>query len=65
MEPGEFFEFCKRHEARRMDLKFANLLGTWHHCTFPVGCLDEAALEGGLGSTVHPFAAGKRYTCRT
>jgi glutamine synthetase len=49
MTPKEFSEFCKKHGAGMLDLKFVDLLGTWQHCTFPVGVLDEETLEEGLG----------------
>ena len=49
MTRKEFFEFCKEHGARMLDLKFVDLLGTWQHSTYPVGALDEDALEEGLG----------------
>lgn len=47
--PKEFFDFCKKHDARMLDLKFVDLLGTWQHCTFPIQSLDEDALVEGLG----------------
>ncbi len=49
MTPKEFFDYCKKHNAAMMDLKFADLLGAWQHCTFPVEALDEDALKEGLG----------------
>ncbi|MGQ9588917.1 MAG: type I glutamate--ammonia ligase [Planctomycetota bacterium] len=49
MTPKEFFEFCAKHGAKMMDLKFVDLLGTWQHCTFPLLALDEEALVEGVG----------------
>jgi len=49
MTPKQFFDYCRKHNAAMMDLKFADLLGTWQHCTFPVATLDEETLEEGLG----------------
>jgi len=49
MTPKEFFEFCKKHGARMLDLKFVDLLGSWQHCTYPVDVLDEGTLAHGLG----------------
>ena len=49
MTPKDFFEFCKKHNAKMVDLKFVDLLGTWQHCTFPVEFLDEKTLKEGLG----------------
>ena len=44
-----FFEFCKKHNAEMIDLKFADMLGTWQHCSFPVETWDEATFEEGVG----------------
>ena len=49
MTPKEFFEFCKKHGADMVDLKFVDMLGTWQHCTYPVETWDEATFEDGLG----------------
>ena len=47
--PKEFFEFAKKAGAEMVDLKFADLLGTWQHCTFPVETWDESTFEDGVG----------------
>ena len=47
--PKEFFEFCKKHGAEMVDLKFVDFLGSWQHCTYPVETWDEATFEEGLG----------------
>ena len=49
MTPKEFFEFAKKHNARMVDLKFTDLLGTWQHCSFPVDTWDEETFEEGVG----------------
>lgn len=49
MTPKEFFEFAKKHDAKMVDLKFTDLLGTWQHCTFPVETWDEDTFEVGVG----------------
>ncbi|MBE3123584.1 MAG: type I glutamate--ammonia ligase [Planctomycetes bacterium] len=49
MTPKEFFEYAKKQGADMVDLKFADLLGTWQHCTFPVDTWDEATFEDGVG----------------
>ncbi len=49
MTPKDFFEFCKKHNARMVDLKFVDLLGTWQHCSYPVETLDESTFTEGLG----------------
>ena len=47
--PKDFFDFCKKHEAEMVDLKFVDLLGTWQHCTYPVETWDEETFTEGLG----------------
>ncbi|HEV56959.1 MAG TPA: type I glutamate--ammonia ligase [Phycisphaerales bacterium] len=49
MTPKEFFEFAKKHDAKMVDLKFVDLLGTWQHCSFPVDTWDEGTFEEGVG----------------
>ncbi len=49
MTPKEFFEFCKKNNAKMIDLKFVDLLGTWQHCSYPVDTLDEDVFTEGLG----------------
>ncbi len=49
MTPKEFFEFAAKHDAKMVDLKFVDLLGTWQHCSYPVEVLDEGTFEEGLG----------------
>jgi glutamine synthetase len=47
--PKEFFEFAKKAGAEMVDLKFADLLGTWQHCTFPIETWDESTFKDGVG----------------
>jgi len=49
MTPKEFFEFCRKHKAEMIDVKFTDLLGTWQHCTIPTEAWDESLFEDGLG----------------
>ncbi len=49
MTPKEFFEFAKKHDAKMVDLKFVDLLGTWQHCSYPIDAMDEGTFEEGLG----------------
>ncbi|MBN1787612.1 MAG: type I glutamate--ammonia ligase [Sedimentisphaerales bacterium] len=49
MTAKEFFEFCKKNNAKMVDLKFVDLLGTWQHCSYPVDILDEGTFKEGLG----------------
>lgn len=49
MMTKDFFEFAKKNNAKMMDLKFVDLLGTWQHCSYPIDALDEGTFEEGLG----------------
>ncbi len=49
MTPKEFFEFAKKNNAKMVDLKFTDLLGTWQHCSFPVDTWDEDTFVDGVG----------------
>ena len=49
MTPKDFFEFAKKNNAKMVDLKFVDLLGTWQHCSYPINCWDEDTFEDGLG----------------
>ena len=46
MTPKEFFEFAKKHDAKMVDLKFTDLLGSWQHCSFPIETWDEGDVRG-------------------
>ena len=49
MTPKEFFEFAKKNNAKMVDLKFVDLLGTWQHCSYPIETWDDETFEDGLG----------------
>jgi glutamine synthetase len=49
MTPKEFFEFAKKKNAKMVDLKFVDLLGTWQHCSYPIDTWDEDTFKDGLG----------------
>ena len=49
MTPKEFFEFCTKHRAEMIDLKFVDMLGTWQHCSYPVETSNESIFTEGLG----------------
>lgn len=49
MTPKDFFEFAKKNNAKIVDLKFTDLLGTWQHCSFPVDTWDEDTFVDGVG----------------
>ncbi len=47
--PKDFFEFARKNNAKMVDLKFVDLLGTWQHCSYPIEVLDEDTFKEGLG----------------
>ncbi|MHC4545458.1 MAG: type I glutamate--ammonia ligase [Planctomycetota bacterium] len=49
MTPKEFFEFAKGNDAKMVDLKFVDFLGTWQHCSYPTDTWDESTFEDGVG----------------
>jgi glutamine synthetase len=49
MTPQEFFEFAKKNNAKIVDLKFTDLLGTWQHCSYPIDTWDDETFKDGLG----------------
>jgi len=49
MTPRQFFTYAKKNQARSVDLKFTDLLGTWQHCTFPIETWSEKTFEEGVG----------------
>ena len=49
MTPEDFFKLAEEHDARMVDLKFTDLLGSWQHCSFPIETWDERTFEDGVG----------------
>ncbi|HOU16730.1 MAG TPA: type I glutamate--ammonia ligase [Candidatus Marinimicrobia bacterium] len=49
MTSKEFFKFAKQNDAKMVDLKFTDLLGTWQHCTFPINSWGENTFVEGVG----------------
>ena len=49
MTPEDFFKFAKENNAKMVDLKFTDLLGTWQHCSYPIETWDEGMFEDGVG----------------
>ncbi|MDW7695283.1 type I glutamate--ammonia ligase [Flammeovirgaceae bacterium SG7u.111] len=48
-KPKDFFEFAKITGAKMVDMKFADLLGTWQHCTYPIETWSEDTFKEGIG----------------
>ena len=49
MSPKDFFDFAKKHNAKMIDLKFADMLGTWQHCSFPLEVWSDDTFKDGVG----------------
>jgi len=49
MTPKEAVDFAKKNNARIVDLKFMDLLGSWQHFSVPMCELEEHLFEEGLG----------------
>ena len=49
MDPKKALELAKTHKAVMVDLRFTDWPGTWQHCSYPIGMIDEEAFEEGLG----------------
>ena len=46
---AEALEWTRSTQAKMVDLKFTDLLGSWQHMTLPLSAFDESAFEDGLG----------------
>ena len=49
MTPQEVLKLCREKDIESVDIRFADLLGTWQHFTIPVRKLTEEIFEDGLG----------------
>jgi glutamine synthetase len=49
MDAKQALELAKKNNAVMVDLRFTDWPGTWQHCTFPIGHINEDAFEEGLG----------------
>ncbi|MDA0691876.1 MAG: type I glutamate--ammonia ligase [Nitrospinae bacterium] len=49
MTPKEAVDLAKKNDARIVDMKFIDLLGTWQHFSVPISELEEHLFEEGLG----------------
>ena len=45
MTPKEAVDFAKKNNARVIDLKFMDLLGSWQHFSVPTSELEEQLFE--------------------
>ena len=49
MNPKDVLKFAADAKAEFVDLRFTDLLGAWHHLTFPIGELTEDSFTAGFG----------------
>ncbi len=49
MNAKQALELAKKNNAVMVDLRFTDWPGTWQHCSFPIGEIDESTFEEGLG----------------
>jgi glutamine synthetase len=59
-DPKTVLEFARRNGVRIVDLRFTDLPGLWHHISYPMERLTEAAFEDGFGmdgSSIRGWAA--------
>jgi len=59
-DPKSVLEFAKRNDVKILDLRFTDLPGLWHHISYPIEQLSEAAFEEGFGmdgSSIRGWAA--------
>jgi len=49
MTAKDFFDYARENDARMVDLKFCDLLGTWQHCSYPIDTWDEETFREGVG----------------
>ena len=52
-------EFARKHDAKILDLRFTDLLGLWHHISYPIEQLTEASFAEGFELVkIHKASAG-------
>ena len=49
MNAKNVLNYAADQEARFVSIRFTDLLGSWHHLTYPIGQLTEDAFEEGFG----------------
>jgi glutamine synthetase len=52
VKPKAVLAYCREKGIKSFDLRFADVLGTWRHITFPVSALTEASFEEGFGHDI-------------
>ena len=49
MDAKKALELAKKNNVVMVDLRFTDWPGTWQHCSYPIGMLDEDVFEDGMG----------------
>ena len=49
MDAKGALELAKQHNAVVADFRFIDWPGTWQHCSFPIGMIEESTFEEGMG----------------
>lgn len=52
MKPKAVLAYCREKGIKAFDLRFADVVGSWRHITFPVSALTEASFEEGFGHDI-------------
>src|ERR1700737_5075955 len=49
MSVRDVLKFAKDEEVAYVNVRFTDLVGAWHHLTFPIEELSESSFEDGFG----------------
>jgi len=49
MDAKKALELAKKNDVVMVDLRFTDWPGTWQHCSYPIGMIDEDVFEDGMG----------------
>lgn len=49
MNPKKVLQFAAEQDAKFVSVRFTDLLGAWHHLTYPIRQLEEDSFEEGFG----------------
>jgi glutamine synthetase len=49
MSAKEVLKFARDQQANYVNVRFTDLVGAWHHLTFPIAELSESSFEDGFG----------------
>jgi len=52
VKPKAVLAYCREKGIKAFDLRFADVLGSWRHISFPISALTEASFEEGFGHEI-------------